>query len=61
MNQATSPIKVTDAAIRRAKVLIEEEENPEVLHRRAHTAVVEVDEMGPVVGPEHVADVAVTV
>jgi iron-sulfur cluster insertion protein len=30
MNQATSPIKVTDAAIRRAKVLIEEEDNPEL-------------------------------
>ena len=30
MNQAASPILVTDAAVRRAQVLIEEEENPEL-------------------------------
>ena len=30
MNQAETPILVTDAAIRRAQVLIEEEENPEL-------------------------------
>ena len=30
MNQAATPILVTDAAIRRAQVLIEEEENPEL-------------------------------
>jgi len=30
MNQAASPIQVTDAAVRRARVLIEEEQNPEL-------------------------------
>lgn len=30
MNQAASPIQVTDAAVRRAQVLIEEEENPKL-------------------------------
>ena len=30
MNQAASPIQVTDAAVRRAQVLIEEEQNPEL-------------------------------
>ncbi len=30
MNQAATPILVTDAALRRAQVLIEEEENPDL-------------------------------
>src|SRR5512143_2126784 len=37
------------------------QQHPQILHRRSHAAVVEVDEMGPGVGPQHVAGMAVAV
>ena len=37
------------------------QQHPEVLHRRAHAAVVEVDEVGAGIGPEQVAAVTVAV
>ena len=36
-------------------------EHPQILHRRAHARVVEIDEMRAGVGPQHIAGMAVAV
>ncbi len=35
--------------------------HPQILHRRTHAAVVEIDEVRPVVGPQHIAAMAIAV